>query len=55
MKRKGANCPLSIDCQPSFHFIRIEKPIYKNEKPKNVRDNEEKIKSSSVNFMSNFL
>jgi len=30
-------------------------PIYKNEKPKNVRDNEEKIKSSSVNFMSNFL
>ena len=31
--------------------VSFELLVYKNEKPKNVKDNDEKIKSSSVNFI----
>ena len=46
--KKGANFPLR-------NGLLTEIFVYKNEKPRNISDKEEKIKSSSVNFMSNFL
>jgi len=46
--KKGANFPLR-------NRLLTEIFVYKNEKPRNISDKEEKIKSSSVNFMSNFL
>ena len=36
---------------PKINRLSTELFVYKNEKPKNVKDNDEKIKSSSVNFI----
>ena len=44
LKKEGLNCPLN-------NRLSTELLVYKNEKPKNVIDNDEKIKSSSVNFI----
>ena len=53
---------LELTCQikmganaPPITRLSTELLVYKNENPKNVSDNDEKIKSSSVNFIENLL
>jgi len=43
-KKKSANAP-------KINRLSTELSFYKNEMPRNVSDNDEKIKNSSVNFM----
>ena len=50
---KTAKIKLIFDRPRSIEKRKLS--VYKNEIPKNVSDNDEKIKSNSVNFMSNFL
>ena len=40
---------------PQINRLSTELSFYKNEMPRNVSDNDEKIKNSSVNFMQNLL